>query len=212
MGDPRITERVTVGVEAWLRWLPKWSIGSYRARGRLCRRCLNSPIVRAAGLDFDVPHQVQHALVSRMQKIIDQTVDEFTEARLPNLKRELDGGVAESAPKGYRPAEGLDPEYEGVELDPEPEPGHPFLFTLDSLADKHLGRAPEPPAPLTEEQKAVLRSEVALADECAIVTGQRVCVALDAHRARIREAIAMCVEPQVRAMLDELTTSLEFPE
>ncbi|WGD36761.1 spermidine/putrescine ABC transporter substrate-binding protein [Lysinibacter sp. HNR] len=211
MADPDLPTRVTTEVELWTRWVPGWKIGSYRTRARICRRCFNSPIARAAGLDQDVPHQVRHALVSRMQKIIDRSVEEFTEASLPNLWREIASDSPAPPSNGYHPHEGLDPEYEGIELDPIPDPGQSFLFTLESLAEKRPERSSPPPAPLSDEQKAVLRSEVALADECARITGQRVCEALREHAPRIKHAITTCVEPQVRAVLSELSHSLESP-
>lgn len=168
-------------------------------------------MLAAAGLSQDVPHQVQHALVVRLQKIIDKTVDEFTTASLPGLRLELDAADALKQKAGYRPTDGLDPEYDGLDLDPEPEPGQPFLFTLEGLAAPAGQIANDPRPPLTPEQKAELRSEMALADECAIVTGQRVCVAVKEHAQRVRLAVETFVEPQIQSMLDELTNSLEFP-
>ncbi|MFC4222614.1 spermidine/putrescine ABC transporter substrate-binding protein [Lysinibacter cavernae] len=211
MADPMIAARVDAAVAAWLEWLPRWTPGSFRSRARICRRCYQSPILASAGLSHDVPHQVQHALVVRLQKIIDKTVDEFTTASLPGLRLELDAADALKQKAGYRPNDGLDPEYDGLELDPEPEPGQPFLFTLEGLASPLDKQINDPRPPLTDDQKAELRSEMALADECAVVTGQRVCGAVKIHAPRIRLAVETFVEPQIQSMLDELTNSLEFP-
>ncbi|GAA3581453.1 hypothetical protein GCM10022198_00760 [Klugiella xanthotipulae] len=210
MAEDSTEARVSAAVDAWLRWLPRWEPSSFRSRGRLCRRCYNSPMVRAAGMDVDVPHQVQHALVSRLQRIIDKMVNEYTEAHLPLLQQELAEAEAIRTPAGYHPTEGLDPEYEGIELDPEPDPGQPFLFTLASMAEE-VPPPPDPRPPLTEEQKVALRADMVRADRCAQGAGQEVCRAVATHSGRIRHAIATCVEPQIQAMLDELTNSLEFP-
>ena len=205
-----IEDRVSVAVDAWLRWLPGWRPGTHRARARLCRRCTGSPLLAAAGLEADVPHQVVHALVSRMQRIIDRRVDEFTASELPALQAELAGEELWSA-GGYDPRAGLDPEYEGLDPDPEPEGEQPFLFTLAGLAEESRPEPPLPRPPLSAEEKARLRREIELADRCAEEAGREVCFALVAHRERVRSAVRRFVEPQIRAMLDELSRNLEPP-
>ncbi|MBL3687343.1 spermidine/putrescine ABC transporter substrate-binding protein [Leucobacter zeae] len=207
-----IDERVTAAVDAWLRWVPGWRPGTHRGRARLCRRCTGSPILAAAGIAADVPHQVAHALVSRMQRIIDRRVDEFTEAELPTLHAELAGDAVWKV-GGYDPSEGLAPEFDG--LDPDPEPAdleQPFLFTLSGLAEETRPEPPLPRPPLSAEEKQRLRREIELADTCAEDAGRAVCFALAAHRPRIEAAVARFVEPQVRAMLEELSRTLEPPQ
>lgn len=204
--------RVIAGVESWLRWLPTWQPGSHRARVRVCRRCVGSPIVQAAQLSDDVPHQVVHALVARMQRIIDKTVDEYTEKNLPHLFSELTSAEEWKPSDAYQPAEGLPPEYDGLDVDPEPDDeAQPFLFTLGELANdsSHVPVLPRPP--LTMEEKASLRQEIELADQCAIETGQQVCFSLSEHAPRINASINRFVEPQIQHLLKELSEALEPP-
>ncbi|MFV0435149.1 MAG: spermidine/putrescine ABC transporter substrate-binding protein [Leucobacter sp.] len=206
-----IEARVDSAVDAWLRWLPKWTPGTHRGRARLCRRCTGSPVVTAAGLGDGVPHQVTHALTSRMQRIIDKRVDEFTAEQLPTLHAELTGAELWQS-GGYDPGDGLDPEYEGLDPDPEPEPGEqPFLFTLAGLAEESRPEPHLPRPPLSPDEKRRLRHEIELADAHANEVGREVCFALTAHRDRIASAVARFVEPQVQAMLDELSRHLEPP-
>lgn len=207
-----IEERVDAAVDAWLRWVPGWSPGTHRGRARLCRRCTGSPLLAAAGLTSDVPHQVTHALVSRMQRIIDRRVDEFTEQELPALHAELTGAEMWQS-GGYDPAAGLAPEYEGLDPDPEPDDGEqPFLFTLAGLAEETRPEPPLPRPPLSQEEKQRLRREIELADRCAEEAGREVCFALVTHRPRIQAAIQRFIEPQIRAMLDDLSRNLEPPQ
>lgn len=177
----------------------------------MCRRCTGSPILAAAGLDRDVPHQVAHALNSRMQRIIDRVVDDFTEVELPTLHAELTGDQLWNA-GGFDPAAGLEPEYDGVDLDPEPEDGQPTLFTLAELAEQTKPDAVLPRPPLSAEEKRRLGVEIERADRCAHDAGQRVCFALAGHRQRIQAAVHRFVEPQIQALLEELTTHLRPPE
>jgi hypothetical protein len=142
----QIEGRVSSAVDAWLRWLPRWHIGTARGRTRPCRVCLGSPVATAAGFDHDVPHAVQHALLNRMRQIVDDDVDEYTARNLPLVTRELRLAEAQEA-RGYRPEQGLDPEFQGLDLDPEPEPGQPFLFTLAGLAGMPADDGIVPPDP-----------------------------------------------------------------
>lgn len=207
-----IDERVAVAVDAWLRWVPKWEPPVHRARARICRRCTGSPLVVAAGFPGDTPHQVKHALVSRMQRIIDTAVDEYTEANLPMLHAELAGAEMWNT-GGYDPAAGLDPEYDGVDLDPEPdEAGQPFLFTMTGLAAETRPETPLPRPPLSVEEKQQLRREIELADRQASDAGNAVCFALMEHRPSIMQALERFVEPQIQAVLDELSKHLEPPQ
>lgn len=206
--DP-IRDKVTAAVDAWLRWLPGWAPGTHRGRSRMCRRCTGSPILVAAGLENDIPHQVVHALVGRMQRIIDRAVDDYTEQALPTLHAELTGEQLWNA-VGFDPGANLDPEYEGVDLDPEVDEGQPFLFTMIELIEQQ----PEPPLPrppLSQEEKKHLRLEIELADSCAQDIGQRLCFALAEHRGRVQAAVQRFVEPQIQALLEELTRQLEPP-
>ncbi len=202
--------QVSQAVEAWLRWLPRWTPATHRGRVAPCRRCLGSPILAAAGIGADVPHAVQHGLSTRVKTIVDRHVSRYTELNLPMLQTELDQQQARNRARSYRPDEGLEPEHEGMPLDPDPVPGAPFLFTIEGLASEAAQEVPSLP-PLSDDAKAALRQEVALADEYANMIGREVCALLLAHRLRIQEAIEAFVEPQIETMLAELTQSLDAP-
>ncbi|RLK48053.1 hypothetical protein C7474_2656 [Microbacterium telephonicum] len=202
--------QVSQAVDAWLRWLPRWEPATHRGRVAPCRRCLGSPVLSAAGLGSDVPHGVQHGLSIRIKTLVDHAVAEYTSDNLPMLQAELDQQAARNRARSYRPAEGLEPEFEGLPLDPDPIPGAPFLFTVAGLADEADAGVPALP-PLSDEAKAALRQEVGLADDYANLVGREVCAVLLRHRLRIQAAVAQYVEPQISAMLDELTRSLDAP-
>jgi len=202
--------QVDQAVEAWLRWVPRWQPATHRGRVAPCRRCLGSPVLSAAGIGSNVPHGVQHGLSTRVKTIVDHAVAEYTARNLPMLQGELDQQSARNRARSYRPAEDLAPEYEGMPLDPDPVPGAPFLFTLAGLADEDAAELPPLP-PLSEEAKAALRREVALADEYANMIGREICGLLLRHRLRVQAAIAEFVEPQIEAMLAELTEALDSP-
>ncbi len=212
MAAPSLEAQVGAAVDAWLQWVPKWVPAAHRGRPRLCRRCTGSPIVVASGISADTPHQVKHALVSRMQRIIDRAVDQYTSEHLPMLQSELTGADLWKT-DGYDPVAGLDPEFDGIDPDPEPdESGQPFLFTLGGLAEETRPEPTLPRPPLSESEKQQLRREVELADRQASSVGNEVCFALLTHQSRIRGAIARFIEPQVQAMLDDLSKHLEQPE
>ncbi len=205
-----IETQVSQAVDAWLRWLPRWEPATHRGRVAPCRRCFGSPVLSAAGLGADVPHGVQHGLSTRVKTIIDHAVADYTAQNLPMLQSELDQQAARNRARSYRPAEGLDPEFEGLPMDPDPVPGAPFLFTISGLADEGDAALPDLP-PLSAEAKAALRQEVALADDYANLVGREVCTILLHHRLRIQSAVSQYVEPQIAAMLEELTRSLDAP-
>lgn len=202
--------QVSQAVDAWLKWLPRWEPATHRGRVAPCRRCFGSPVLSAAGLGADVPHGVQHGLSTRIKAIVDHAVAEYTSVNLPMLQSELDQQAARNRTRSYRPAEGLEPEFEGLPLDPEPVPGAPFLFTIAGLADEVDAGIPDLP-PLSDEAKAALRQEVRLADDYANMVGREVCAVLLHHRLRIQAAVSQHVEPQIAAMLAELTRSLDAP-
>lgn len=202
--------QVNQAVDAWLRWLPRWEPATHRGRAAPCRRCLGSPVLAAAGLAGDVPHGVQHGLSTRIKTIVDRAVAEYTALNLPMLQSELDQQAERNRARSYRPAEGLDPEFEGLPLDPDPVPGAPFLFTIEGLANEAEEEVPSLP-PLSEEAKAALRQEVGLADEYANLVGREVCGLLLHHRLRIQAAVAEYVEPQIEALLADLTRQLDAP-
>lgn len=206
-----IEDRVSAAVDAWLRWVPTWQPGTHRGRSRMCRRCTGSPVLTAAGIAGDVPHQVAHALTSRMQRIIDRAVDDYTERELPTLHAELTGEQLWHT-GGFEPAAGLDPEYDGLDLDPEADDEQPFLFTLAELAEQSRPEPPLPRPPLSSDEKRRLMREIELADHFAEDAGQQLCFALTEHRERIRAAVERFVEPQIQAMLDELSRNLEPPQ
>ncbi len=205
--------RVRQAVDAWLRWLPSWKPSSSRTRRSICRKCTGSPFAAAAGFDVEVPHGVQHALIMRLNALVEAAVDEYTAQNLPLLYAELQAAAARKARRPYRPDEGLAPEYQGLDTDPEAPPGEPFLFTLEELAAQSAAEAPAPePLPeLSEEAKATLRREIQLSDERANEVGRAICVALGEHRARIERGIRECVEPQIQELLDQLTQQLDAP-
>ena len=130
-----IESRVNHEVENWLRWITRWRPATHRGRARLCRQCFGSPIIASAGLAVDVPHVVQHALSMRMKIVIDASVDEYTESNLPLLAHELNLSERRQSAQAYRPAEGLEPEFRGLDLDPQPAADAPYLFTFSELAD-----------------------------------------------------------------------------
>ncbi|TFC60404.1 spermidine/putrescine ABC transporter substrate-binding protein [Cryobacterium sp. TMT2-15-1] len=205
--------RVSQQVDDWLNWLPRWRPGTHRGRSRLCRTCFGSPVIAAAGLATDVPHAVQHALAMRLKHLIDAEVDEFTETHLPLLLREIRlNEERKQAALTYRPAEGLDPAYTGLDLDPPAMPDAPYLFTFAELARPEASVAlPVDPPPLTVEEKAAIRAEVTRADEHAALVGGRVCAELSRHRERMRSAVTEFVEPWVLALLADLDTALDSP-
>ena len=176
----------------------------------MCRRCTGSPVLEAAGIVGEVPHQVAHALTSRMQRIVDRAVDDYTECELPALHAELSGEQLWNV-GGYEPGEGLEPEYDGVDLDPETDDEQPFLFTMAELVEQSRPEPPLPRPPLSAEEKQRLVREIELADRFADDTGGQVCFALAKHRSRIRAAVQRFVEPQIQAMLEELSRNLEPP-
>lgn len=202
--------QVSQAVEAWLAWVPRWAPATHKGRVAPCRRCLGSPILSTVGIGANVPHGVQHGLSTRIKTIIDHAVAEYTAVNLPMLQDELDHQAVRNRSKAYRPAEGLDPEYEGMPLDPDPIPGAPFLFTVAGLADQAAVELPPLP-PLSEEAKAALRQEVGLADEYANLVGREICGLLVRYRLRVQEAISHFVEPQIEALLAELSEALDSP-
>ena len=202
--------QVSQAVDAWLRWLPRWEPATHRGRVAPCRRCFGSPVLSAAGLGADVPHGVQHGLSTRVKAIVDAAVADYTARNLPMLQAELEQQAARNRARSYRPTEGLEPEFEGLPLDPDPVPGAPFLFTVSGLAAEEEAAIPALP-PLSDEAKAALRQEVGLADDYANMIGREVCAILLHHRLRIQGAVSEFVEPQIAAMLEELTRSLDSP-
>lgn len=202
--------QVRGAVDAWLRWVPRWQPATHRGRVAVCRRCFGSPILAAAGVGSDVPHGVQHGLSTRIKTIIDAAVADYTNRNLPLLQAELDHQADRNRARAYRPADNLDPEFDGLPLDPDPVPGAPFLFTIAEMAAEANAAVPALP-PLSDEEKAALRQEVHLADEFANMVGREVCQLLLGDRIRIRDAIQTYVEPQVEAMLAELAEALDVP-
>lgn len=215
MPEADIDARVTAAVDAWLAWLPRWAPSLARTRGRLCRRCLGSPVIDAAGLR-EAPHKVQHALVTRVHAIVDDEVAAFTAAELPLLHAELDRtDAAKKAAPVYRPEEGLGPEFEGLGVDPEPVPGEPYLFTLSGLAEEDQSAPTQPTRldePLGPDQKERLRQEISLADDRAAQVGRAACLSLVQHRPRIVAAVDHVVTPQVEALMAELGAGLRIPD
>lgn len=137
--------QVSQAVDAWLAWVPRWEPATHHGRTAPCRRCFGSPVLSAAGLGADVPHGVQHGLSTRIKTIVDRSVAEYTALNLPMLQAELDQQAARNRARSYRPGEGLDPEFEGLPMDPDPVPGAPFLFTIAGLAEEADAHVPALP-------------------------------------------------------------------
>lgn len=202
---------VTTAVDHWLRWLAVWSPATQRTRSYVCRKCLGSPLADAAGLSEECPHQVKHALIMRLHRIIDREVDRYVETFLPALHRELEEDKLWK-PRSYDPRSNMPPEAEGLDVDPLPEPDQPFLFTLEELAEADASQDPMlPRPPLTAEEKQQLRIEIQQADQASVAVGQAVCFAVAEHKGRIQNALHVFVEPQVQKLLDELSTHLFDP-
>ncbi|MGB3413690.1 MAG: spermidine/putrescine ABC transporter substrate-binding protein [Microbacteriaceae bacterium] len=203
---------VRLQVDAWLRWLPKWHPGSGLSRARICRKCTGSPFLKVTDLADNAPHAVQHALVMRMNKILADGVDEYVEKNLPLMRQELELDEQRKKQLPYRPSEGLDPEYEGLELDPPALPGEPYLFTLSELASDLASTIPQAkPGFLSPELKRALRLELELSDQFTRDLGNQLCTHLKEHRSRIDRAVQVFVEPQISAMMAELSAELSFP-
>ena len=226
--DLSLEQRVGHEVEGWLRWLPRWRPGTHRGRTRLCRQCFGSPVMAAAGLATDVPHAVQHAFAMRMKLVVDAAVDAYTDQHLPHLARELHRAEERRARRPYRPAEGLEPEFTGLDLDPQPVEGAPFLFTFADLADAELAdveradaesaevadESPQRrlrPPPLSAAEKAAIRAELTQSDVFAAQFGRALCLEIDRHREQIQAAVAQHVEPRVQELLAALESSLDEP-
>lgn len=204
-------QRVIAALDSWLRWLPSWSPATHRGRMKLCRRCTGSPIALAAGLTTDVPHQVTHALVSRMHRVIERVVDVYTEEYLPVLQAELEGEQLWKAGE-YDPNAGLEAEHEGLDQDPVVEEGEqPFLFTLAELAESSKPDPSLPRPPLSAVEKEQLKTEIELADRCAAETGNEICFTLLTQQSRITTAVQKFVVPQINSLLEELSRNLEPP-
>ncbi len=228
-----IESRVSHEVDTWLRWLPRWRPGTHPGRSRLCHRCFGSPMMIAAGIARDVPHAVQHALTMRMMLLLDAVVDEFTRRKLPLLTREIHLNEQRKAHKDFRPEQGLDPEYNGLDLDPAPVDGAPYLFTFGELADasahaQHENEpdddsvwsatgfetdadSPVPDQPLSFDEREALREELRRADNYADRVGRKICAELEAERERILAGVAEFIEPQVQALLADLDKALDSP-
>jgi hypothetical protein len=211
MADPDVDARVSAAVDSWLAWLPRWAPSLTRTRARICRRCVGSPVLDAAALK-EAPHQVQHALVSRIHALIDSDVAAYTAAELPLLDAELSRSEAEKrAARPYRPEEGLGPEFEGFGVDPEPVPGEPYLFTLSELAEQTAEPVRASDRSFDDAAKQQLRREIGLSDDRAAAFGRAACLALVGHRERIHDAVEAMVTPQIDALMAELSAGLEAP-
>jgi hypothetical protein len=232
MPQPDVDARVASVVDSWLVWLPRWTPSLARRGTRVCRKCFGSPVVQAAGLE-EAPHKVQHALVSRIHALVDADVEAYTASELPLLQDWLTRSEAERrAERAYRPEEGLDHEFEGLGVDPDPVEGAPYLFTLAGLSEESTIETapteivPEHPHPEDEEEHArhhrrealtamekdQVKQQIQVADQRAMAVGRAACMALAAHRQRIADAVAHVVTPQVEALMDELSAGLDIPD
>ena len=191
----------------------------------------------AAGIARDVPHAVQHALTMRMMLLLETLVDEFTDRNLPLVRREVQLNEERKAKRTFRPEEGLEPEYGGLDLDPAPVDGAPYLFTFGELAaeaekaaeneaaddslwsdasfeadepaqDRVLSRA-EQDALRAEHDK--LQAELHRASNYAGRVGRKICAELEAEQPRILAGVAEFIEPQVQLLLADLDKALDSP-
>ena len=211
MSGEELSLRITTIVGTWESWLSAWEPPAHRARPRVCRKCTGSPIVVAAGFERDTPHQVVHALVSRVHRLIDVEVDAYTTAHLPILRSELDQAEIWNA-GGYDPNSGLEVEYDGVDHDAvETDATHPFLFTFAELQEAERPALPLPRPPLTDAEKRQLKLEIQVADRQAAQVGQEICFLLLGHQTSIRQAVQRFVDPQIEMLLEELSRNLESP-
>lgn len=211
MSGEELEDLVSASVRSWEGWLAAWEPPRHRARPRVCKKCTGSPIVIASGFERDTPHQVVHALVSRMHRLIDSAVERYTAAHLPILNSELEGAAIWNA-GGYDPNQGLDAEYDGVDHDAvEPEGQQQFLFTFAELQQAEQPEPALPRPPLTEAEKRQLKMEIDVADRQAAQVGQEICFQLLGHQTGIRQAVKRFVDPQISSLLDELSRNLESP-
>ncbi|MGO4104367.1 spermidine/putrescine ABC transporter substrate-binding protein [Leifsonia sp. YAF41] len=234
-----IESRVSQEVDNWLLWLPRWRPGTHPGRSRLCRRCFGSPMMIAAGIARDVPHAVQHALTMRMMQLLATMVDEFSERNLPLVRREMRLDEERRSKKAYRPEEGLEPEYDGLDLDPAPVDGAPYLFTFGELAEAEekeqkdeeandalwsdvsfaedpVGTPVDRVLSRAEEdfvraKHDALKAELERADNYASKVGRKICTELEAEQERILAGVAEFIEPQVQALLADLDKALDSP-
>ena len=197
-------------MDAWLAWLPRWEPSTHRGRVAPCRRCFGSPVLSAAGLGADVPHGVQHGLSTRIKTIVDRVGRRVHRAEPADAAgRARPAGGAQ--PRPQLPAgRGARARVRGSAARPRSRARR--AVPLHDLGHGRRGgcRHPGPP-PLSDEAKAALRQEVGLADDYANMVGREVCTILLHHRLRIQAAIGEYVEPQIEAMLEELTRSLDAP-
>ena len=158
-----------------------------------------------------MPHGVQHGLSTRIKTIVDHAVAEYTDARTcrccrpSSTTRPRATARAATAPPRDSSRSSRD-----CRSTPSRSRARPFLFTISGLAEEADAGIPALP-PLSDEAKAALRQEVGLADDYANMVGREVCTILLHHRLRIQAAISQYVEPQIEAMLEELTRSLDAP-
>lgn len=206
-----IDGRVRNAVDVWLRWLPRWQIGTARPRTRICRRCTGSPIAAAAGFGPDVPHPVQHALIGRMSAIVEDAVDDYTAKNLPLLQRGSSGPRHASDARGTSRPRGCRRSSRAWTSTRSRSRGSRSCSPSVSLAGTGAD-AQEPREPLSDEAKAALRHEIELSDEAARSTGTAVCLALLDHRERIAEAVERLVEPQIAALVSDMFRGLDGPD
>lgn len=210
--EEAIEDSVAQAVELWLRWLPKWQPSTGMTRNRVCGKCIGSPLAQAAGIENWVPHGVQHALIMRLKKIIDARIDRYIEQNLPMMHGELLYDETRRKKLPYRPADGLDPEYQGLELDPPSDPEQPFLFTLTELADQLASEVPQaPPRTITPEHRAALIREIELSDQESRRIGNEICMVLLTYQPVIKTAVDEQIEPQIAELLAELSNELSAP-
>lgn len=211
MNLEHLPQLVTNAVDAWAGWLTQWMPPKQRVRARVCPKCTGSPLVAAAGFPGDTPHQVTHALIARMHRLIDKEVDKYTREFLPILQSELDGSDIWNA-GAYDPGAGLDAEYDGVDPDAvEPRGEQPFLFTFAELQKAEGPGEVLPRPPLTQAEKRQLKMEIDVADRFADQVGRVICFELLDHQVGIRQAIQRFVDPQIQQLLDELSRNLQAP-
>lgn len=197
----RIRERVAESVDLWAEWIAeRWKLESTdgeKVRRRVCRKCANSRFLYYVGMSQTIPHSARHAFVTRMEKLVEDFLDEYIEEHLPHLWHEQEEEQLWKAGR-YTSQDSIPVEYRGLEIEPEPvDPNNPYLFTLRELEEHGEEAYTLPRPPLTEEEKQALREEIAVADRVSHRNGMQICEELQRHRNRVLMVLKIYVEPRV---------------
>ncbi|MBT1018431.1 hypothetical protein KJY77_04675 [Canibacter sp. lx-72] len=201
-------------VKVWKFWVSKWEFNHARVRTRTCIKCEpGDPFVLGAAFDNGVPHPVKHALTSRMYRVVRKRVDEVVAVALPNLhERNMRLDQARLTAE-YDPRLALDPEYDGLELDPPEDPERPFLFTLSEFAqhtrsivdftDELLRHQ------MSDTEQLDLQRATAVHNTIYYNVCRELATALARHRGEIARVLETYVQPQIAADIAEFMAGFE---